>query len=558
MAADRLVHQRLGEGRLVALVVAEAPVAEHVDDHRLVELLAELGGHLGGVDDRFRVVAVGVQDRRLDHLGDVGRVGRGAPEARIGGEADLVVDDDVDRARRAVTPEARQAHALRHHALAGEGGIAVDQERQHPGALFERHDVAAPLVGMLVLLGARLAEHHRIDDFQMRRVGGQRQVHLVAVELAVRRGAEVVFHVAGAFHVVGRRRAALELVEDGAVRLAHDLGEDVEAAAMGHAEHDLAHAEIAAALDDLLQRRHHQFAAVQAEALGAGVLHVDEALEALRLDELVEDRLLAHRGEVDALVGALDALLDPGLLRRIGNVHELDAERRAVGSSEDFQHLGDGGEFQPEHMVEEDPAAPVGLGETVGGGIELTLLGQNLQAERIEVGVEMAAHAIGADHHQGAHRIARRLGDRAVADLDAAAGDAGLYLLAERRLQSGPVAVHGRDQFAVHHRRPVGTLPRRPAGTGDGRVSRVFQTFEEAAPFAIHGIGIGRVACLKLFNVRRVRAVKEGSRRECLIRALTCHFADLRGSLAPALSHRAATSHALSLDSLDFNRLVNT
>jgi hypothetical protein len=36
-----------------------------------------------------------------------------------------------------------------------------------------------------VLLGARLAHHHRVDDFQVRRVGGQRHVHLVAVELAV-------------------------------------------------------------------------------------------------------------------------------------------------------------------------------------------------------------------------------------------------------------------------------------------------------------------------------------------------------------------------------------
>ena len=48
-----LVHQRLGEGRLVALVVAEAAVAEHVDDDGLLELLAELGRDLGG--DRPRL-----------------------------------------------------------------------------------------------------------------------------------------------------------------------------------------------------------------------------------------------------------------------------------------------------------------------------------------------------------------------------------------------------------------------------------------------------------------------------------------------------------------------
>ena len=76
MRADLLVHQRLGEARLVAFIVAVAAIAEHVDDDRLLEFLPELDRDLRGVNDGFRVVAVHVEDRRLDHLGDVGRVGR--------------------------------------------------------------------------------------------------------------------------------------------------------------------------------------------------------------------------------------------------------------------------------------------------------------------------------------------------------------------------------------------------------------------------------------------------------------------------------------------------
>src|SRR6185436_8629531 len=106
-------------------------------------------------------------------------------------------------------------------------------------------------------------------------------------------------------------RAALELVEDGAVRLAHDAGEHVEAPAVRHADDDLLDAELTAALDDLLQRRHHRLGAVETEALGPSVLDVGELLEELGLDQLVEDRLLALVGEGDVLVLALDALLDP-------------------------------------------------------------------------------------------------------------------------------------------------------------------------------------------------------------------------------------------------------
>ncbi len=80
-------------------------------------------------------------------------------------------------------------------ALAGEGRVAVDQQRQ---------DVRAgrSTSSQLILLGAHLAEHDRIDDFEMRRIGGQRQMHLVAVEFAVRRGAEMVFDVARALDLV--------------------------------------------------------------------------------------------------------------------------------------------------------------------------------------------------------------------------------------------------------------------------------------------------------------------------------------------------------------------
>ncbi len=136
--ADQPVHDRLGERRLVALVVAEPPVAEHVDDDGLVELLPVLDRHLGAEHHRFRIVAVDVEDRRLDELGHVRRIGRGARIARIGGEADLVVDDEVERAAGAVAAQAREAEAFRDHALAGEGRVAVDEERQDLRALDAR------------------------------------------------------------------------------------------------------------------------------------------------------------------------------------------------------------------------------------------------------------------------------------------------------------------------------------------------------------------------------------------------------------------------------------
>ena len=64
---------------------------------------------------------------------------------------------------------------------------------------------------------------------------------------------------------------------------------------MRHADAYFLHAQIAAALDDLLERRDGRLGAVEAEALGADVFDVEEFLEAFGFDQLVEDRVLALR-----------------------------------------------------------------------------------------------------------------------------------------------------------------------------------------------------------------------------------------------------------------------
>ena len=203
----------------------------------------------------------------------------------------------------------------------------------------------------------------------------------------------MIFHVAGAFDLVRRRRAALEFVEQRAVRFAHHLRQHVQPAAMRHAEYDLLHAEIAAALDDLLERGDQRLSAVEAEALGAGVFDVEEFLEAFGLDELVENRALAFLGEADLLVATFDALLDPALLRRIGDVHELDAERLAICAAQDGDDLAHRREFEAEHLVEENLAVEIGFREAIGLRIEFGFVRLDLDAERIELGVEMAADA---------------------------------------------------------------------------------------------------------------------------------------------------------------------
>ena len=78
MLANRLVHHRLRRRRLVGLVVAMAAIADEIDDDVLVEAHTVFEREPRHEDDCLRIIAVHVEDRRFDHLGDIAAVVRRA------------------------------------------------------------------------------------------------------------------------------------------------------------------------------------------------------------------------------------------------------------------------------------------------------------------------------------------------------------------------------------------------------------------------------------------------------------------------------------------------
>ena len=315
---------------------------------------------------------------------------------------------------------------------------------------------------------------------------------------------------------------------------------------MRHADDDLLHAERAAALDDLLERRDHRFAAVEAEALGAGEFQVAELLEAFGLDQLVEDRALALAGEGDLLVRPLDALLHPGLLRRIGDVHELDAERLAVGAPQDREDLAQRREFEPEHLVEEDRAVHVGFGEAVGARIEVLLVLARLEPERIEIGVEVAARAVGADQHQRVDRIARRLlhVGRARARRRSPAPCA--LILSPTAFSTSPQSpVERRDQLALRALRPVRPLPGRAAGGLGDLGAVVLQALEERLPLGVDRVGIGQVAGVEVLDIGGIAAIEERGEGEGGVGILAGHSGHPRWQDRPCRKHAGTAPEAV-------------
>ena len=180
-----------------------------------------------------------------------------------------------------VAVQLRHLQRLEHDALAGESRIAVHEHGQHRGACHA--------LGELLLPRAGHALHHRIDGLEMARVARQFEAHLLAGEgRVVGDRAEVVLHVARALRHV-RVEVALELPEDARERLAQNVREHVEAAAVRHAQHRLVDTLLGPALQQRVEHGDERLAALEREALVADEARVQEALEGLGLDELVED-----------------------------------------------------------------------------------------------------------------------------------------------------------------------------------------------------------------------------------------------------------------------------
>ena len=232
----------------------------------------------------------------------------------------------------------------------------------------------------------------------MARVRGEaHRDRLAGVRLVGAGGAEVVLHVAGA--LIGARVVPLELREDLREGLAHGVGEDVEAPAVGHAHHHLAHPLLGGVAQDPVEERDERLSALEREALVPDVAGVEEALEALRLHQLLEHPPLAPAVERRVVAGRLHTLLQPRLPLGVGDVHVLDADRPAVGLAQGVEDLPQGGPVlgvAAGVAPGEELAVEVPEGQAVGGRVEVAV-GRAVTVEGVEVGHEVAADAVGVD-----------------------------------------------------------------------------------------------------------------------------------------------------------------
>ena len=378
--ADGPIEQRLGERRLVGFVVAQPPIAVEIDEHVAREAPPEVHRQLHRAIHGVGVVAVDVEDGRVDHLGDVGGVLARAALLRRGGEADLVVDHHVERAADAKRRQLAQHQRLLDHAFAGQRRVAVDEERQ---------PALAAQVTDAVLLRAHAADRDRVDELEMAGIEAEREMDALAGGGDPVGGVpEVIAHVAAT--AIAARLAVLELAEDLARRLAEDVRQHVEPPAVRHADHDLGRALAAGLLHRPIEQRDQALGAFEREAGGPQILPAQERLERLGIGQPTQHAQSARRVGRPVVV-AFHLRRHPIAGGGVADVHELDADRAAVDPPQPLDHLANGAPVAATGA--DHDGVELGRRDAVAQRIELGRE-RPLAPERIEPRGAMAVHAV--------------------------------------------------------------------------------------------------------------------------------------------------------------------
>ena len=96
-------------------------------------------------------------------------------------------------------------------------------------------------------------------------------MHLRLIELPVSRSAHVIFHITRATSLFWIGRVAEKLGNNGTERLCQNIMQNIQPSTVRHADDNFAEAELAAALEDLFQRRNDRLTTIQTKALGPGI-----------------------------------------------------------------------------------------------------------------------------------------------------------------------------------------------------------------------------------------------------------------------------------------------
>src|SRR5262249_5274887 len=130
-----------------------------------------------------------------------------------------------------------------------------------------------------------------------------------------------------------------ELPENLPRAFGHDICEDIQAASMGHAQHNLIDALLARSLDRKIEQGNQTFSAFERETFGSDKFLAYELFEDHGICKARQNSNLFFVAQVDPIAGAFHSFLKPMSNETVVDVHVLDADGPAIRIAQAVQNL---------------------------------------------------------------------------------------------------------------------------------------------------------------------------------------------------------------------------
>ena len=204
---------------------------------------------------------------------------------------------------------------------------------------------------------------------------------------------EVVLHVAVAISgIVGF--VAFEFTEDGLVGFTENIGQNIQAAAVSHADDNFFCSFIRRRIDHGFDGGNGRFPAFQRESLFTDVLRAEEFLENNGAVEASENAFAFFRGIIDEMRVLLDAFAEPFYFFRIADIVVLESERFAVSLVQVVDNVSERGLAQANFLPYVKSLVEIGFFQAEFFDTEMSFAVFPL-ADRVGVGNEVSLVAVG-------------------------------------------------------------------------------------------------------------------------------------------------------------------
>ena len=209
----------------------------------------------------------------------------------------------------------------------------------------------------------------------------------------------MVFDIAriGGFDIERLAVQSFEFIEQFSGQLADDIDQDVEPAAVSHADYRFTHPGFTARLHEFVQQRDQGFAALQREAFLSHVFPVQVFFQRIGGNDAFQDAFPLIQREPVMAFGFFQAALYPAFLFRFVDVHVLGADRPAISTFDDIEDFGQRQFIGGKQGARIEGPHQVFLREIVICGIQFRDFRPFILFQGIKIGLLVPAETVGID-----------------------------------------------------------------------------------------------------------------------------------------------------------------